>query len=113
MLKIAVATVKGMIADHFGHCEEFMIFNVENKEIVKSEVVANPGHKPGFLPNFLADQEVNVIISGGMGAKAVNIFNERNIEVIIGVLGEGKEAVEKYLQGNLKSTGSICHQHEC
>ena len=59
MLRIAVATDKGIVADHFGHCESFMIFDTENKQIIKSETVANPGHKPGFLPNFLADRGVN------------------------------------------------------
>lgn len=113
MLKIAVATIKGMVAEHFGYCENFMIFDVENKEIIKSEVVANPGHKPGFLPNFLADLGVNVIISGGIGAKAVNIFNDKNVEVIIGALGDGEKVVKEYLSGTLKSTGSVCHQHKC
>lgn len=112
MMKIAVASDKGMVTEHFGHCEGFMIFDTEDKKITKSETVANPGHKPGFLPNFLADKGVNVIISGGMGGGAVTIFNERNIEVIIGARGDAKEAVEAYLQGSLESTGSVCHQHQ-
>ncbi|NLA32481.1 MAG: dinitrogenase iron-molybdenum cofactor, partial [Mollicutes bacterium] len=63
-------------------------------------------------PNFLADRGVNVIISGGMGGGAVEIFNERNIEVIVGAKGNAKDAVEAYLQGSLKSTGSVCHEHQ-
>ena len=86
-----------------------MIFDTENNQIVKSETVANPGHRPGFLPNFLADRGVNVIISGGMGGGAVEIFNERNVEVVVGAKGDAKAAVEAYLQGSLKSTGSVCH----
>ena len=112
MMKIAVASEKEMVTEHFGHCEEFMIFDTENNQIVKSETIANPGHKPGFLPNFLADHGVNVIISGGMGGGAVEIFNERNIEVIVGARGDAKAAVEAYLQGALKSTGSVCHEHQ-
>ncbi|MGI6695926.1 MAG: NifB/NifX family molybdenum-iron cluster-binding protein [Christensenellales bacterium] len=111
MLKIAVASDKGMVSDHFGHCEGFMLFDVENNQIMKTETVSNPGHKPGFLPNFLADRGVNVIISGGMGGGAVGIFNERNVEVIVGTSGDVKEAVEAYLKGALKSTGSVCHEH--
>ena len=72
----------------------------------------NPGHRPGFLPNFLNDIGVNVIISGGMGQGAIDIFNEKGIEVITGALGEAKIAAEEYLKGNLKSTGSICHEHQ-
>ena len=112
MMKIAVASEKEMVTEHFGHCEGFMIFDTENNKIVKSETIANPGHKPGFLPNFLADRGVNIIISGGMGGGAVDIFNERNIEVIVGAKGNAKAAAEAYLEGSLKSTGSVCHEHQ-
>jgi predicted Fe-Mo cluster-binding NifX family protein len=89
-----------------------MIFDAEKSQIVKIETIANPGHKPGFLPNFLADRGVNVIISGGMGGGAVEIFNERNVEVIVGASGDAKTAVENYLKGDLKTTGSVCHEHQ-
>jgi predicted Fe-Mo cluster-binding NifX family protein len=112
VIKIAVASDNGMVAEHFGHCEGFEVFDVENKQIVKSETVANPGHRPGFLPNFLADRGVNVIISGGMGPGAVEIFNQRNIEVIIGAKGNAEEAAEAYLQGTLRSSGSVCREHQ-
>ena len=112
MIKIAVASENGMVTEHFGHCKEFMIFDTENNQIVKSETIANPGHRPGFLPNFLADRGVNVIISGGMGGGAVDIFNERNVEVIVGASGDAKTAVENYLKGDLKTTGSVCHEHK-
>ena len=72
----------------------------------------NPGHRPGFLPNFLADQGVEVIIAGGMGGGAVEIFNERNVEVVVGAEGDATKAVAAYLSGELHSTGSICHNHE-
>jgi len=111
MLKIAVASDNGMATDHFGHCKEFMIFDTENNQIIKSESIPNPGHKPGFLPNYLADNGVNVIISGGMGQGAVDIFNSRNVEVILGATGKPEKLVEDYLKGLLESTGSICHQH--
>ncbi len=111
MMRIAVASDKGMVTEHFGHCESFEIFDAENKKIVKNESVANPGHKPGFLPNFLADRGVNVIISGGMGGGAVDIFNERDVQVVIGTKGKAKVAAEAYLHGSLESTGSICHKH--
>ncbi len=111
-MKIAVASEGKMITEHFGHCEGFNIFDTENNQITKSEFVHNPGHRPGFLPNFLGDKGVAVIISGGMGGGAIDIFNERNIEVIVGASGLAEAAVKKYLAGELKSTGSVCHQHE-
>lgn len=111
-MKIAVASEGKMVTQHFGHCEGFSIYDCENNKIVKAENVPNPGHKPGFLPNYLNDLGVNVIISGGMGGGAIDIFNEKNIEVIVGADGESQLAVEKYLRGELKSTGSVCHEHQ-
>ena len=111
-MKIAVASEKEMVTGHFGHCENFNIYETDGNEIVISQSINNPGHKPGFLPNFLNDMGVNVIISGGMGGGAVEIFNEKGIEVITGASGEAKSAVNEYLKGNLKTTGSICHEHQ-
>lgn len=112
MLKIAVASEGEMVSAHFGFCKNFNVYEVEGKQIVKSESVASPGHKPGLLPNFLNDLGVNVIISGGIGGAAVQIFNEKGIEVIVGASGKAKDAVEAYSKGLLKSTGTICHEHK-
>lgn len=111
-MKIAVASMGKEVAGHFGHCENFVIFECEDNKIVGQESIQNPGHRPGFLPNFLADKGVNVIISGGMGGGAIDIFNERNVEVVVGAIGDSQQNVEKYLAGELKSTGSVCHAHE-
>lgn len=111
-MKIAVSCNGNQIWAHFGHCENFMVYETENGVITSEESVPNPGHRPGFLPNFLADMGVNTIISGGMGGGAVDIFNERNVEVILGAQGDAKAAVEAYLRGELESTGPICHEHE-
>ncbi len=111
-MKIAVASEKGNVSGHFGHCEGFYIFEVENEEVKDTEFVENPGYKPGFLPNFLNDKGINVIISGGMGGGAIDIFNSHNIEVIIGSEGKTVDAINKYLRGELKSTGSVCSKHE-
>ena len=111
-MKIAVAAMGDMVAQHFGHCENFILFDTENGAITAEVSIPNPGHKPGFLPNFLGDKGAEVIISGGMGGGAVDIFNERNIEVITGASGAARANVEAYLRGQLKSTGSVCHNHE-
>jgi len=110
-MKIAVASDNEKVTEHFGHCEGFIIYTVENKNIVSKEMVQNPGHKPGFLPVFLHEKGVNTIISGGMGGGAVDLFNENNIEVIIGAKGLSDEIIQNYLSGNLECTGSVCHEH--
>lgn len=111
-MKIAVASMGTMVAGHFGHCENFNVYETEGTNVITETSIPNPGHRPGFLPNFLGDLGVEVIVSGGMGGGAVEIFNERNIEVIVGVEGDALTAVELYLEGKLVSTGSICHNHE-
>ena len=110
-MKISVACMDTQVAGHFGHCENFRIFETEKDTITSENSIPNPGHKPGFLPNFLGDMGVNVIIAGGMGGGAVEIFNERNIEVIVGASGDANAAVKSYLLGELHSTGSVCHDH--
>ena len=111
-MRIVVAAMGTAVAGHFGHCENFLFFDTENGGITAENSVPNPGHRPGFLPNFLADNDAQVIIAGGMGGGAVEIFNERGVEVIVGVQGDARTAVETYLRGELKSTGSICHEHQ-
>jgi predicted Fe-Mo cluster-binding NifX family protein len=110
-MKIAVASDGNIVTQHFGHCENFNIYEEQDGNIVSSKFIPNPGHRPGFLPNFLNDMGVNVIISGGMGGGAIEIFHEKGIEVITGAAGDARVAAEQYVQGELKSTGSVCHQH--
>ena len=78
-MKISVACMGTQVAGHFGHCENFRLYDTADQAITSEISVANPGHRPGFLPNFLGDMGANVIIAGGMGGGAVEIFNERNI----------------------------------
>ena len=101
-MKIAVAAMGNTVSGHFGHCEDFLIFDTADGAVTGEERVPNPGHRPGFLPN----------IAGGMGGGAVEIFNERNVEVSVGAQGDARAAVEAYLRGELESTGSICHEHQ-
>ena len=111
-MKIAVAAMGNSVAGHFGHCENFILFDAEKGALIGRTSIPNPGHRPGFLPNFLADKGANVIISGGMGGAAVEIFNERGVEVVVGAQGDADAAVTAYLKGELVSTGSVCHEHE-
>jgi predicted Fe-Mo cluster-binding NifX family protein len=111
MCIIAVASEKNEVCGHFGHCETFEVFKAEEGKIITHESVPNPGHRPGFLPNFLHDLGVTTIISGGMGGGAVDIFNEHKIEVVLGASGSSETAALSYLNGTLTSSGSICHEH--
>ncbi len=112
MKKVAVATDNGNVSQHFGHCEGFTIYNMEGRNIVSKSFVSNPGHQPGFLPNYLNDIGVNTVIAGGMGGGAVQIFNQKKIEIITGAEGSTDDVIQKYLSSNLQHSGSICNQHK-
>ncbi|MCT4508720.1 MAG: NifB/NifX family molybdenum-iron cluster-binding protein [Tepidibacter sp.] len=110
-MKIAVASDNKIVSGHFGHCEGFRVYEAEGNKVLKSEFVENPGHRPGFLPVFLKELNVNVIIAGGMGATAQDLFRENNIEVVVGASGLTDESVQNYIDGSLKSTNSVCTEH--
>lgn len=111
-MKIAVASEGKVVAQHFGHCEGFNIFTAQDGKIVSGEFVPNPGHRPGFLPNYLNDLGVKVIISGGMGGGAIEIFEEKNIQVVTGASGNAENAAKMFVEGKLESTGSVCEEHQ-
>lgn len=113
-MKITIASEGKRVSGHFGHCEGFTVYEVEEGKILNESFVQNPGHRPGFLPVFLRDLGANVIISGGMGETAQELFKENGIEVVVGASGLCSDLVEQFINGELKSTGSICreHQHE-
>ncbi len=110
-MKIAVPVVNGNLCMHFGHCEQFMIFNVDqdNKKIEGNESVTPPAHEPGVLPKWLAEKGVNLVLAGGMGSRAVNLFNERGVNVITGApAGSAQIAVEQFLNGTLVTGSNTC-----
>lgn len=73
--------------------------------------VPNPGHKPGYLPVFLKEKNADVIIAGGMGGTAQDLFIENGIEVVVGASGNTDDVVKLYIAGGLKSSGSVCSEH--
>lgn len=112
MKNIAIASEGNVVSGHFGHCEGFTVYKVEGVEIVGKEFIENPGHRPGFLPPFLASKGINVIIAGGMGATAQELFVENGIEVVVGAQGEIETTINAYIEGVLKSTNSVCTHHD-
>ena len=109
---IAIAKEGKRVSQHFGHCEGFELVSIEEGKAVGSETVPNPGHRPGFLPVFLAQKGVKVIIAGGMGGSAQDLFAQNGIEVYTGVQGNISNIVASYLAGTLKSAGGVCHSHQ-
>ena len=110
-MRYAVPITDGKIAEHFGHCSHFAFFDIDEarKVIVKKEMVASPGHEPGVLPAWLAEEGVSAVIASGMGSRAQGLFRENRIEVIVGVLGDDPEkAVSDYIRNMLAIGDNIC-----
>jgi len=110
-MRFAVPVTESKVAAHFGHCSHFALFDVDEatKAIVKREVIPSPGHKPGFLPAWLAEEGVSVVIASGMGSRALALFNDNRIEVVVGVLGDDPEKVVlDYIKGDLATGDNIC-----
>lgn len=108
-MKFAVPTVGNELTAHFGHCEKFALIDTENNTVIKEEYVNPPVHQPGVYPRFLAELGVDVIIAGGMGQKARDLFAANNIQVCVGVNGGNpKRLVENFLKDTLVSGTNLC-----
>lgn len=112
-MKVAIPVEGQQLSAHFGFCEGFNIYVIEEGKVVSKEFLANPGHKPGLLPRLLGEAKVNVVVAGGMGSKAQELFTQNNIEVLTGASGESDQVVAEFIKGNLVSTGEVCnHDHD-
>lgn len=107
-MKIAISTDKNTVSSHFGRCPSFTILEVEEGKLIKKEEIANPGHHPGFLPDFFQQQAVQCIVCGGMGQRAQDLFAQKKIEAILGVRGTIEEVTDKLLKGELRGANSLC-----
>ena len=117
-MKYAVPVTSGIMSPHFGHCEQFAFFDVDEqkKEITCKEFVSSPEHQPGLLPVWLAEQGASVVIAGGMGPRAIDLLQQRGISVVLGAVESDPEnAVLSYLNGSLDTEDNICDhgQGEC
>lgn len=112
-MKIAVAYDNGNIFQHFGRTESFKLYEVEDNTVISSEVIGSNGIGHGALAGLLAEQNVDVLICGGIGEGAQSALTEAGVELCSGAEGNADEAVEAYLKGELVSTGANCdHHHE-
>jgi len=117
-MRVAIATEGDFVAQHFGRCPGFTIFDIKDSEILSKNFIENPGykaHQPGAVPMFLRNQNVNCIIAGGMGPNAVMNLQAFGIKVIVGVTGKIEEVIDKFIKGTLTGGESLCEhgEHEC
>lgn len=107
-MKVAISTDGDSVSAHFGRCPSFTIIEVKDNKVVGRELIDNPGHHPGFLPQFLSQKGVNAIVAGGMGQRALGLFAQSGIEVIVGISGKVDEVIEQLIKGELKGGESLC-----
>ncbi|MDD3823331.1 MAG: NifB/NifX family molybdenum-iron cluster-binding protein [Sphaerochaetaceae bacterium] len=110
-MKIAIPTAEGVLNMHFGHCKSFTLVEVDpqTRKIIHTSEIPAPRHEPGVLPRFLGELGVDVIIAGGMGMQAQNLFDGQGITVVIGAPSKTPmELVTEYLSGTLVSGDNVC-----
>lgn len=110
-MRVAVTYENGNVYQHFGHTQQFKVYEIEDGKIVSSEIIGSEGSGHGALATLLAGKGIDALICGGIGGGAVNALTEQGIELCAGASGNTDEAVEAYLRGELVSTGANCDHH--
>jgi ATP-binding protein involved in chromosome partitioning len=110
-MRIAISLVSGKLSPHFGHCERFALVDADaaTRRILGQEQVEAPPHEPGLLPSWLAQRGATVILAGGMGQRARDLFTRQGIQVVVGAPSEAPEQlVAQYLAGTLRTGENVC-----
>jgi len=122
-MRIAISTetkngLDSVVAHHFGRCPFFALIDVDGDEIKSVEVIDNPfyaGHQPGQVPGFIKEHNADVMLSGGMGGRAIQFFQQFDIQTATGATGTVQNALERYLGGELSGAApckeSVEHGH--
>jgi len=110
-MRIAIPFAGERLATHFGHCEYFALIDADgatNGDLRRMDLEA-PAHEPGLLPKWLAGHGVDVVIAGGMGRRARDLFDAQDIRVVVGAPADTPEDLAKaYLAGSLKTGENVC-----
>jgi len=108
-IKFAIPLADGKLCAHFGHCQQFAIIDMQNGKITRMSGETPPPHEPGVLPRWLQEMGVKVVIAGGMGMRAQQLFNQNGITVVTGAPGNTPESlVRQYTAGTLETGPNAC-----
>ena len=110
-MQIAIPLAAGQLCMHFGHCEQFALVDVDEaaRKPRQVKLLTPPPHEPGLLPRWLHEQGTNMVIAGGMGQRAQQLFAQSGIQVLVGApVGTPEELVRAYLDGSLKPGQNTC-----
>ena len=107
--KVAIPLENGILCSHFGHCQQFAIMDTEDTKISHVDLLTPPPHEPGLLPGWLAEKGVTDVIAGGMGQRAIDLFNQQKINVFVGAeIKDHTELTEDLLKDRLKAGANYC-----
>lgn len=107
-MKVAISTDRNLVSAHFGRCPSYTIVELDKGKVVKRDLVQNPGHQPGFIPEFLHEKGVGCIVAGGMGRRASELFVQMGIQTFLGVSGRVEDVIAGILDGTLEGGDSLC-----
>jgi len=110
-MKIALPVANDQLCMHFGHCQMFEFYEIDEKEkkISGKSALTPPPHEPGVLPRWIKEQGVDLVIAGGMGASAQNLFRQAGVQVITGASANNpEEIVENYINNSLETGANAC-----
>jgi predicted Fe-Mo cluster-binding NifX family protein len=116
-MRIAVSAdnrngLDSVVSPHFGRCPYYILADVDGQEVQAVNAIDNPyygQHSPGVVPNFIHSQGVNVMLTGGMGGRAIAFFEQLGIEAVTGASGTVRRSLELYLGGQLRGV-QPCHE---
>jgi predicted Fe-Mo cluster-binding NifX family protein len=107
--RIAIPLENGILCSHFGHCQQFAIIDAMADTISEVTMVIPPPHEPGLLPAWLSEKGVTDVIAGGMGQRAINLFNQQKINVFVGAQTKNyAELANDLISGNLVAGANYC-----
>lgn len=107
--KIAIPTTDGVLDTHFGHCKQFAVIDTEGETIIETTYLDAPPHQPGLLPRWLPERGVTDVIAGGMGQRAIDLFNARGVNVFVGAPNlSPEELVKGYLGKSILFSSNYC-----
>jgi len=112
-MKVAVACDGTEVSPHFGRCQRYLIADLQGADITLVEWLESPGHEPGVLPELMRQKGVELVVVGGAGPRAQQLFAAAGIEFVAGASGEALHVLQELAQGILVPGESSCsHDRE-
>ena len=107
-MKVVISCDGDKVSRHFGRCQRYLFLDINKNKVEDRYEVKNPGHRPGFLPRFLKSKGVEVLITGGIGPRALKMFDSYGIKVLAPISGKIEDAIDKFCKGELKEGAEPC-----